>query len=103
MKLDYDFENDSLLIRNDLKYKSTLNMDNILVDFAKNGGISGIEILDASKFLSEITGEKVSKDRINTIVNHSMSVRKARNTYFVDFGLEFKDHTKINVPFSTPC
>jgi len=53
IKIDYDYENDSLLVyKEGVKSKKTLDLDDILIDFDENGDVVGIEILNASKLFN---------------------------------------------------
>ncbi|ADC70061.1 Protein of unknown function DUF2283 [Methanocaldococcus sp. FS406-22] len=53
VKIDYDYENDSLLVYKDgRKSKKTLDLDDILIDFDENGDVVGIEMLNASKLFN---------------------------------------------------
>jgi uncharacterized protein YuzE len=48
--LDYDMKNDSLYIyTKGKKYKGSLDLGDIIIDFSEDGSPKGIEILDASK------------------------------------------------------
>jgi len=48
--IDYDHENDSLILFvKEADYKDSLNLNNIIIDFSKEGFIKGVEILNASE------------------------------------------------------
>ncbi|WP_094228462.1 DUF2283 domain-containing protein [Methanolobus psychrotolerans] len=47
---DYDVQNDSFFAYSkDVKYKSSIDIDGIILDIGEDNSIMGIEILDASK------------------------------------------------------
>lgn len=49
-KYDYDFQNDSIFFyEEDEKYRSSIDLDGIILDFNEEGYLMGIEILDASE------------------------------------------------------
>src|SRR5512144_1808244 len=49
-KYDYDFENDSIFFYgSDKKYRSSADLDGIILDISEDNQVIAIEILDASK------------------------------------------------------
>ncbi|AEF96334.1 DUF2283 domain-containing protein [Methanotorris igneus] len=81
--IDYDIENDSLYIYAEgQEYKDSLDLNDIIIDFNKEGSVMGIEVLDASKKF------KLSKFDLKNIVEF-------KSTIFIS-----KDIVKIEMKIS---
>jgi len=62
-KTDYDAEEDLLYLYNEnKKSKGSIEFGDLIVDLEKQGTIVGLEIFEASKYLSELTNKKITKE-----------------------------------------
>ena len=78
-RFDYDAENDLLYLYNPAKKsKGSIEFGELIIDLEKKGEIVGLEILEASKYLSELTGRKITKTALKNLENASVS-HSARN------------------------
>ena len=82
-KFDYDRENDDLfLYSGNNKSKASIEIGSIILDFDKNRKLSGIEIMNATRFLNSlITEEKISitKDLLSNLVACRVDSRSQDN------------------------
>ncbi len=60
-KIDYDKKNDLLYIYTGEAAKDSIELDNFVYDISHSGNIIGIEIFNASKFLSKLIKYKFVK------------------------------------------
>ncbi|HII53239.1 hypothetical protein COT30_02695 [Candidatus Micrarchaeota archaeon CG08_land_8_20_14_0_20_49_17] len=69
MDLDYDEESDSLYIniRQKKAYVSVEFGPGIAIDLTQSKEIVGVEILDASVFVSELFSKKVSREQVSKL------------------------------------
>jgi uncharacterized protein YuzE len=107
-KYDYDLHNDSLLFYiKGKKYKSSLEIDNIILDFSEDDDFMTIEILDASKKFkvpkrSLLNIKKfdatIEIDKVNIKVAMELAISK-RNKLFTNV-LEALTKNIFNLPSS---
>jgi len=91
--IDYDSENDILLISDGEKVKASLDIGDFVLDVSHQNFICGIEIMDASENLG------IAKNILENIRNIKMSVTYKTNHVYVLLMLVFKDREKeVNIP-----
>jgi uncharacterized protein YuzE len=100
IKSDYDFENDILYFYvNEDNVDYSIDYDDIILDVSGKR-ITGIEIIDASRFLS-ITKSKEIKKFFSSLKNIKMDVEYKNNSISVSINLESsksKENIYIKVP-----
>lgn len=87
---DYDFDNDSLLFRDEsFKYHSSIDMGDLILDIGEDGSPIGMELLNASKnfgvrkiYLRDIKDIKASINVSDEVIEVKISVyvEKRNNT-----------------------
>lgn len=83
-KFDYDTENDLLYLYNPKKKsKGSIEFGELIIDLEKKGGIAGIEIFDASKYLSELTNKKITKKALKNLEKASLSYSVKKGTVMI--------------------
>lgn len=83
-KLDYDFEEDLLFLYDEnKKSKGSIEFGELVVDLEKNGEIVSLEIFDASKYFTDLTDRKITRQMLSKIENASFSYIKKKGTVFV--------------------
>ena len=104
-KFDYDRENDDLFLYSGKnKSKASIEIGNIILDFDKNRKLSGIEIMNATRFLNSlITEERISitKDLLSNLVACRVDSRSQDNLLLIRIVLLMK-HKKIPLNLSIP-
>lgn len=79
--LDYDRGEDLLYIYNPAKKsKGSVEFGELVVDLEKEGGIAGLEIFGASKYLSELTNRKITKESIGRMDGAKISLSTGKGT-----------------------
>ena len=66
-KIDFDTENDILYLYMGDKVKDSLQIENFVLDFSSDNKIVAIEIMDASRILSELSENDITKDALSRI------------------------------------
>jgi uncharacterized protein YuzE len=101
MKWDYDSDKDSLyLYSEEEKYKGSINFFGFIIDISENKGIKGIEILEASKMLSEYTETEVSPEML-TKISFPKVILKTINKQLLSIEVDFKTEEKeISFPLT---
>ena len=99
LNIDYDLDNDTLYLYSDDKIKGSVELDNIIMDISKNNEFSGIEIQEASNFLSTFLGKELIKEKLKNIKNAKIDYKIVNNMVFieVDFNIEKEE---VSLPFS---
>ncbi|MBN2127086.1 MAG: DUF2283 domain-containing protein, partial [Candidatus Diapherotrites archaeon] len=65
---DYDFQEDLLYLYNkSKKSKGSIELGELIIDLEKKGEIVGLEIFNASKYLSNLTNKKITKSDLKKI------------------------------------
>ncbi len=85
---DYDSKNDLLYLFNPAKKsKGSIEFGELVIDLEKKGEITGIEIFDASKYLSELTSRKISKKALKELENASFTCSNRKGTVIIKITL----------------
>jgi uncharacterized protein YuzE len=84
-KFDYDFENDTIFFYGtDKKYKTSIDIDDIILDVSEDNSAIAIEILDASKKFS------VPKSDLSSILHFNAEICVSKETIKVVMKLVIK-------------
>ena len=87
-RTDYDFEEDLLYLYNEAKKsKGSIEFDDLVVDLEKKGAIVGLEIFNASKYLSELTNKKITKKNLKKIEHATFSFTTKKGTIIIKITL----------------
>jgi uncharacterized protein YuzE len=89
-KVDYDEENDILYVYSGEKAKDSLEIDNFVLDISADNKVVGVEIFNASDFISKLSGIKVSKEILSTMKNAVMSFYQSKELFYVFITLPIK-------------
>lgn len=91
---DYDYKYDSLFIHS-IRRKSSESVDlgEIFIDLDKNGNVSGIEIIPASKCVSELAGRKITRQSLKKMSGASLTStpKKGITIIRIVLGIEKQD------------
>ena len=87
---DYDFQNDSIFFYvEDKKYKSSIDLGGIILDFSEDNSIMDIEILDASgKF-------NVSKSDLDNIKHFDAIIEVSEENIKITMKMEISKRNKL--------
>ena len=105
-KIDYDKESDDLFLYAKEKSKGSVEIGDLILDFDRKGKLVGIEMLNATKFLSDCVADKdaVSKELLSNLVKCEVEVKQKNNFLFIKIFLIGKKITipcPINAPIVT--
>ena len=97
-KFDYDFENDTIFFYGtDKKYKTSIDIDNIILDVGEDNSAIAIEILDASKKF------KVPKSDLSNILHFNAEISVSKETIKVIMKLVIKKRNGLVNKFTEAC
>jgi len=83
-RIDYDFDEDLLYFYNESKKSSgSIELGEIIVDLEKKGEIVGLEMFGASKYLSELTNKKISKESLKKMQKADFSFMAKKGTTII--------------------
>ena len=105
-KIDFDYENDILYLYTGEKVKDSLQIENFVIDFSQDNKIVAIEILDASKILSELSQVDVTKDALSKIESAGMSVYRGKELIYVLLAIRLsinQESMDIRIPIPAPA
>lgn len=88
-KYDYDFQNDTILFYGENhNYKSSIDLDGIVIDFDEENYLMGVEILDASNRLS------ISKYDLRNIRYFDMTIEVIKESIHVTIDIKISKRNK---------
>lgn len=107
-KISYDPENDVLYYNKGQKSQDSLEVGNLFIEFSSSGQVVGMEIVDATETIKELTGEEFSSEDLKSIENAGIKVHTKKKYAFIRLDLQVKrdqervkESVGINLPSST--
>jgi len=108
-KYDYDFENDSIFFYgSSKKYRSSIDLDGIILDISEDNQVMAIEILDAAKRFNlakeDLRNIKYFEALIEVSVENirlTMKIGISKRNKLVNTGLNALGLNSMNLPIST--
>lgn len=98
---DYDPENDSLFIYDPrLKSKASVELNDIIIDYNTKGDVSGLEVLNATKFFIELSGKKI--ESLNNIKECKLDITPKNNILMIKFFIIFNSKEQLTMPLIIP-
>ena len=98
--IDYDKENDILHIHTNQSVSDSVDFDNFVIDYSKEGMIIGVEIMKASIF---IRGFGISRDFLLHAEKASLSIIQGREYALIKIAiLAVGESKEITVPSPVP-
>ncbi|MDY6788506.1 MAG: DUF2283 domain-containing protein [Candidatus Nanohaloarchaea archaeon] len=94
-KQSYDSEHDILYINRGEKVKESLEIGDMVVDLSYDGKVAGLEILNASKTISELTGIQVSDNNLRNIEKADLDTVKKGEHLFIVLKIAFRKEEKL--------
>lgn len=82
-KIDYDYENDILYLISGENVKDSLQVENFVIDFSDDDKVVGVEVLDASRILSQLTQLDITKEALSKAASARISVYQGREIMYV--------------------
>jgi uncharacterized protein YuzE len=104
-KIDYDEEYDILYVYTGEKAKDSLEIDRFVLDFSAENRIVGVEVLDASKIISKLTGVDLNKDNLSNISSAKIQYYQSKELFYVVIILMVKVNEKekeLTIQIPTP-
>ena len=102
---DYDKDNDDLFMyKKDAKSAGAIELGNLVIDFDHAGNLVAIQIMHASKFLTEATTKAVSRAALQGIKGCKADMVEVRNQAMIRFALLIKEEPithSITIPVVT--
>lgn len=103
-KIDFDYENDILYLYLGEKVKDSLQIENFVIDFSQDNKIVAIEILDASKILSELSETDITKDALSKIESAGMSVYHGKELIYILMVIRLSiNHESVDIRIPVPA
>ncbi len=103
---DYDASNDSLFLYSiNSKSKASVEIDDFIIDFNAKNEISGIELLNASDFLSNLKMEGSNlnvKEFLKDIQECKLDIVTKQNFFVIKFMLISKSNEVLATPLVIP-
>jgi uncharacterized protein YuzE len=89
---DYDKDNDDLFMyKKDAKSTGAVELGNVVLDFDYTGDLVAIQIMHASKFLTEATTKTISRTALQGIKECKADMVRVRNQAIIRFVLFIKE------------
>lgn len=82
-EIDYDYENDILYLYAGEKAKDSLQIENFVIDFSQDDRIAAVEVLDASRILSELLQTNITKDALSKIESAGISIYHGKELIYI--------------------
>ncbi|PSH01737.1 MAG: hypothetical protein BRC27_01085 [Nanohaloarchaea archaeon SW_10_44_10] len=105
-KISYDQENDILYLNKGKKVQDSLDIGNLFLEFSGKNNIVGVEILNASKTVSELTGNDTTAEELENVKDAKIKMIPDNDTVFIVLKLriakgEEVTEESINLNFSS--
>ena len=99
-KIDYDEENDILYVSTEQSVSDSVDFDNFVIDFSKEGMIVGVEIMRASEFIEKFG---LSKDFLLSAQKAALSIIQGKEYALIKISiLAHGEMKEITVPSPVP-
>ncbi|HIH09511.1 MAG TPA: DUF2283 domain-containing protein [Candidatus Diapherotrites archaeon] len=97
-KADYDPDEDILYLYSEKnKSKGSIEFGEIVIDFTAKGDIVGLEIFDASHYLSEITNHRLTKNSLLKASTANLSFLKKRGTTIIKMVIPLEEELAATI------
>lgn len=105
-KISYDKENDLLYFNQGEKVQDSLDIGNLFLEFSGKNDIVGVEILDASQTVSELTGNETTVEDLENIEDAEIKIIPEGSVVFIVLKLKIAKgeevtEESINLNFSS--
>lgn len=107
-EVSYDSENDILYLNEGSSVQDSLDIGDFYLEFSGDGKIVGVEVLNASDTISQLTGEDFDTSNLESILDAKLNVHIKDEFAFVVLyicvekdGEKVQESVGINVPSST--
>lgn len=104
-KLSYDPEEDILYYNEGKKSQDSLDIGNVFVEFSSDNKVVGMEILNASQVISDLTGEEVDPEMLENVKDADIKLVPSGDIVFIVLQIEMqKDRETVreSVPVNVP-
>jgi len=105
-KVDYDDEWDILYAYTGTRVRDSFEVNNFVIDFSMDNKVVGIEIMDASKTISELVGRKVGAVVLSRIDQASISVIPGKDLSYIFLTVSApgdRAKTEMRIPLAAPA
>jgi len=83
-KIDYDLEEDLLFLYDEnRKSQGSVEFGDLIVDLEREGKICGLELFEASKYLTDLTGRKIGREDLEKIQKAKISIIEKKGTTII--------------------
>jgi len=103
--LSYDPEEDILYFNKGKSVQDSLDIGNMFIEFSGDGYVVGMEVLDASETISELTGRDLSGEELSEIADAEIKIFIEGNFAFITLffvtekeGETIRESVGVNVP-----
>jgi uncharacterized protein YuzE len=107
-EVSYDARNDVFYFNESSSVQDSLDVGDFYLEFSGEGQIVGVEVLNASETISQLTGENFDSDELESILDADIKVHVKGDFAFIVLylwierdGEEVQESVGINVPSST--
>lgn len=98
--LDYDEENDILYVYTEKGANDSVDFDNFVIDYSKEGMITGVEILKATEFIEQFG---LSKEFLKNAKSAALSIIQGKEYSLVKIMIfTINEAKEIQVPSPVP-
>lgn len=100
---DYDTDNDNLFLYDPKsKSSSSVEINGLVIDYNSKNEISGVEISNASKFLSNSSDVRVTKDMLSKIIDSKIQIKNTGGLLFLRFLIVLPQNKEITTTLTMP-
>lgn len=106
-KLSYSSEDDVLYFNEGEAVQDGLDIGDFYIEFSSEGSVTGIEILEASDTISQLTGQDFSREDLENIKSAEIKIYRKGEFAFITLQFvirredqEVRESVGVNVPSS---
>src|SRR5574341_1422234 len=105
-KIDFDYDNDILYLYTGETVKDSLQIENFVIDFSQDNKIVAVEVLDASKILSELSQTNITEDALFKIESAGMSIYHGKELIYILLVIRLsinQESVDLRIPVPAPA
>lgn len=103
--VSYDSENDVLYFNSGKSVQDSLDIGDVFIEFSGDGEVVGMEVLNASETISELTEKDFSQEDLSNVTDADIKILTKGNFAFITLffivekeGEKVRERVGVNVP-----
>lgn len=100
--VSYDYKENILYVNKGKRVKDSLQIGNFVIDFSFKDKVVGIEIMEASKSISFLSGVRITKKDLKNIEHAEVNMKEGKGIIYVILLISFEGKKEVRNPLVIP-